>query len=146
MGILALVTLGGSLELAHPSLGMAAWADLAAVTGTALRAHAVGSPAALNCAGGGLLAPLTYSWPSRDPRYTYRVQLVDSSGTVRRTDTVPESGQSTYGVTYAAAALPLGTFSVRVTSSLTGSTTWTSAVPVSRTGANPALSLITACG
>lgn len=102
----------------------------------------------MSCTGGGLLTSLTYSWPSKDPRYTYRAELVDSTGTVQRTDHVPESGQADYAVTYAFADLPLGDFTVRVSSFLTTSTTWTSTTTTSAGGSKTALmlGLTTACG
>lgn len=79
-------------------------------TGTDLSAHAVMPPTPVDCDGGGLFAPLTYSWPSKDARYTYRVQLVNSTGTILRTDEIPESGQTHYSITYAAGDLPNGNF------------------------------------
>lgn len=148
IGVAALVALGGSIELTHPSHGWAAWTDWAAVTGTTLGAHEVLPPTPVECTGGGLLAPLTYWWPSKDPRYTYRAQLVDSGGTVRRTDVVPESGQGTYSVTYAAGDLPTGDFTVRVSSFLTGSTTWSSATTTSHPGSKVSVLFVgvtTAC-
>ena len=149
VGVATLLALVGSLELTHASPGWAAWTDAAVVTGTTLGTHVVLPPTSVNCTGGGLLAPLTYSWPSKDPRYTYRAQLVDSTGTVRRTDIVPESGQSSYGVTYAPGDLPDGSFTVRVSSSLTGSTTWASTTTTSAAGTKVAVlfvGLTTACG
>lgn len=134
VGLAALVALGGSLELTHPSHGWAAWTDSVAVADATLGAHALQPPSSVGCTGGGLLASLTYTWPSTDPRYTYRARLVDSAGTVRRTDVVPESGQGTYSVTYAEGDLPAGSFTVRVSSFLTGSTTWTSATSTSHPG------------
>ena len=144
----ALVALGGSLQVTHASHGWAAWTDSATVTGTTLGAHAVLPPTPVTCTGGGLLAPLTYSWPTKNPRYTYRAQLVDSTGTVLRTDIIPESGQGAYAVTYAGPDLPAGDFTVRVSSFLTGSTTWTSATTTSAAGSKVAVVLVglmTAC-
>lgn len=148
IGFAALVALGGSLELTHATPGWAAWIDPAAVTGTTLGAHTVLPPTSVTCTGGGLLAPLTYSWPSKDPRYTYRAQLVDSTGTVRRTDIVPESGTGSHSVTYPVDGLPLGAFTVRVSSLLTASTTWTSTTATAAGGSKAALflGLTTACG
>jgi hypothetical protein len=48
------------------------------------------------------------------------VQLVNSTGTILRTDEIPESGQTNYSITYAAGDLRNGNFTVRVTSDLTG--------------------------
>lgn len=141
----AAVALVGALQLTEADPSWAAWIDAASVTGTTLAAHIVVPPASVSCAGGGLLAPLTFSWPSTDPRYTYQAQLVDSTGTVRRTDVISESGQSAYDVTYAAADLPNGDFAVRVTSYLTASTTWTSSTSTSAAGTKTVL-LATACG
>ena len=81
-----------------------------AVTGTDLSAHAVMPPIPLDCEGGGLFAPLTYSWPSKDARYTYRVQVVDATSTVRWTDEIPEPGQTNCSITDAAGDLPNGNF------------------------------------
>lgn len=148
IAVLALVALGGTLELTLASNVWAGWTD-SAVTGTTLRAHAVLPPTSVSCSGGGLLAPLTFSWPSEDPRYTYQALLVDSSGTVLRTDIVPESGQSGYSVTYAADDLPVGSFTVRVSSFLTESTTWTSTTATSHAGSKVAVLFVgvtTACG
>jgi signal peptidase I len=147
IAVVALVALGGSLELTHASHGWAAWTDSAAVIGTTLPAHAVVPPISVSCSGGGLLASLTYSWPSKDVRYTYRAELVDSVGTVRRTDLVPESGQGGYSVTYAVGDLPPGSFTVRVSSFLSGSTTWASSTTTSGAGSKAALflGLTTAC-
>lgn len=141
----AAMALVGALQLAHSDPSWAAWIDSASVTGTTLAAHTVVPPASVSCAGSGLLAPLTFSWPSTDPRYTYQAQLVDSGGTVRRTDVIPESGQSAYDVTYVAADLPNGDFTVRVTSYLTASTAWSSSTSTSAAGTMTVL-LATACG
>lgn len=148
VGVAALVALGGALELSHASDGWAAWSDSSAVTGTTLGTHAVLPPTSVSCTGGGLLASLTYSWPSMDPRYTYRAELVDSTGTVQRTDVVPESGQADYRVTYASADLPMGDFTVRVSSLLTASTTWTSPTTASAGGSKTSSmpGPTTACG
>lgn len=140
----AAMALVGALQLTQADPIWAAWIDSASVTGTTLAAHTVVPPASVSCTGAGVLAPLTFSWPSRDPRYTYRAQLVDSTGTVRRTDVVPESGQSAYAVTYAAEDLPNGAFTVRVTSYLTASTTWGSSTSTSAAGTRTVL-LATAC-
>jgi hypothetical protein len=148
-GVAIPLTLGGSLLVSQASGSWAAWTHSAAVTGTTLGAHAVLPPTTVDCDGGGVLAqPLIYSWPSKDPRYTYRAQLVDSSGTVRRTDLVPESGQGSYSVTYDAGDLPAGSFTVRVSSFLTGSTTWTSATAAAHPGSKVSVlfvGLTTAC-
>ena len=141
----AAVAVVGALQLSHAEPSWAAWIDSAPVTGTTLAAHTVVPPASVSCTGGGVLAPLTYSWPGRDPRYTYQAQLVDSTGTVRRTDVIPDSGQSAYDVTYAADDLPDGAFTVRVTSYLTASPAWTSSTATSRAGTKTVL-LATACG
>lgn len=148
VGVAALVALAGSLELTHTSDAWAAWNDSVDVTGTTLDTHTVLPPTSVTCTGGGLLASLTYSWPSKDPRYTYRAELVDSTGTVRRTDIVPESGQGEQRVTYAVDDVPLGSFTVRVSSFLTESTTWTSTTTTSAGGSKAALllGLTTACG
>ena len=126
----------GCLLAAHPAVGWAAWTDPVPVGSTTLATHAVLPPASVTCTPNGLilLTPLTYSWPARDPRYTYRVQLVDSTGAVLRTDVVPESAKSTYSVTYAPADLPFGDFTVRVSSYLTGAPTWASTTYVSAPG------------
>lgn len=94
-----------------------------------------------------LLTPLTYSWPARDPRYTYRAQLVASTGTVLKTDVVLESAKSTYSVTYAPGDLPFGDFTVRVSSYLSASPAWTSTAYASAAGrkANLTLGLTTTC-
>jgi hypothetical protein len=147
--VATLLALGGSFLVSQASISWAAWTDSAAVTGATLGAHAVVPPTTVDCDGGGVLAqPLIYSWPSEDLRYTYRAQLVDSGGTVRRTDIVPESGQGSYSVTYSAGDLPAGSFTVRVSSFLTGSTTWTSSTSTSRAGSKTTvvLNLTTACG
>ena len=137
-----------SLELTHVTHAWAVWTDSVTVGSTKLDAHVVRPPASVSCAGGGLLMPLTYSWPSKDPRYTYRAQLVDSTGTVRRTDVVPESAKSTYSVTYAVGDLPLGDVTVQVSSFLTGATTWASSTATSGAGTKAALALglTTTCG
>ena len=139
----------GCLLAAHPAVGWAAWTDSVPVASTTLAAHTVLPPASVTCSPNGLilLTPLTYSWPARDPRYTYRVQLVDSTGAVLKTDVVPESGASTYSVTYAPGDLPFGNFTVRVSSYLTGSPTWTSTTYASAPGrkANLTLGLTTTC-
>ena len=56
--------------------GWAAWNDAVAVTGTHLGAHMLAPPDSLCCSAGDLLATLSYTWPSRDPRYTYGVDLI----------------------------------------------------------------------
>jgi signal peptidase I len=144
----ALVVMGGSLELTQASHGWAAWTDSTPVTGTTLAAHTVLPPTSVTCTGGGELASLTYSWPSKDLRYTYQAELVDSGGTVRQTDLVPESGQSSYGVTYTVDELPAGDFTVRVSSYLTASTTWASPATTSAAGSNTDLfpGTTVACG
>ncbi|MFC7359735.1 hypothetical protein [Nocardioides astragali] len=146
--VATLLALGGSLFVSQASASWAAWTDSAAVSGATLGAHEVLPPTTVDCDGTGVLVPLTFSWPSKDPRYTYRAQLVDSSGAVRRTDLVPESGQGSYSVTYAAGDLPAGSFTVRVSSFLTGSTTWTSATAASHPGSKVSVlfvGLVTAC-
>src|SRR5688500_18151764 len=50
----ALVALGGTLEVTNASHGWSAWTDPAAVTGTTLGAHAVLPPTSVSCSGGGL--------------------------------------------------------------------------------------------
>lgn len=147
-GAFLVLVLGGPLELTQASGGWAAWSDSSAVTGTTLSTHSVLPPTSVSCTGGGPLASLAYSWPSKDSRYTYRAEVVDSTGTVRRTDLVPESGQADYGVTYAVGDLPLGNFTVRVSSFLTASASWTSTTTTSAGGSKTAvlLGLSTACG
>jgi hypothetical protein len=139
----------GCLLAAHPAVGWAAWTDSVPVGSTTLATHAVLPPASVTCTPNGLilLTPLTYSWPAKDPRYTYRVQLVGSTGAVLRTDVVPDSAQSVYSVTYAPGDLPLGDFTVRVSSYLTGSPTWTSTTYASAAGrkATVLLGLSTTC-
>ena len=148
VGRTALVVLGASLSVAGAGAGWAAWTDQVPVSGTTLSAHTVLPPASLSCSGAGLLSPLTYSWPSRDRRYTYRVQLVDSAGTIVKDQLVPESGLATYSVTYAVTDLPLGSFTVKVSSYLTGAVSWTSTGSTSRGGSKTLLTLglTTSCG
>ncbi len=75
-------------------------------------------------------------------------QLVDSTGTVLRTDLIPESGQSGYSATYAAGDLPVGDFTVRVSSFLSGSTAWVSSTTTSGAGSKVSVLFVgvtTAC-
>lgn len=127
----------------------AGWIDIGTATSGTLGSHTVVPPVSVTCSGGGLLADLTYTFPNRDLRYQYVVTLEDSSGTVRRTDVVNNSGSlaTNQSITYSftllngLVGLP-ATVTVRVKSRLTGSTTWVSSGSVSAIGKLLSLGII----
>ncbi|WP_210503380.1 signal peptidase I [Nocardioides xinjiangensis] len=138
-----LLIAGAATGVTHSAPGWASWTDTVALSGTSLRAHAVLPPPSVSCAGGGLLEALTYSWPDQDPRYGYRVRLTDAQGMLHGADRVvaPRSGTTTYSVAYAAADLPLGGFTVRVSAFLADSPSWASSTGTVATGRKSLLGL-----
>ena len=127
---------------------VAAFQDTATTT-SGYSAHTVLPPDSVTCSGGGLLASLTYTWPNKDVRYTYKVDLVNSSGTTVNTATKVNNGTAgaNQSHTYTFSQLQgfLGvpaTFTVKVSSYLTAATTWVSLSSRNDTGSLSSIAFI----
>lgn len=130
----------GSISAAGPTWALG-WTDPVTVSGTTLSAHLVLPPNSVTCSGGGLGSSLTFTWPNKDLRYRYRVQVEKPAGTIVNTAFVANKGTVGSNQTYVLSLGLLGsllgvssTFTVRVRSELIVASTWVSATGPTDTG------------
>jgi signal peptidase I len=149
--VLIVMTTAVTATVAGSEPSWAAWQDPTAVSGTTLSAHRVLPPNSVTCSGGGLGSSLTFSWPNKDLRYRYRVQVEKPAGTIVNTVFVANNGVVGSSQTYVLSLGLLGsllgvssTFTVRVRSELLVADTWVSTTGPTDTGTFT-LGLLTSC-